>query len=92
MIDFEEAATCLKALAHPGRLAMIHFLVQHERASVGELAKQFGLDNNVASEHLSLMKAHRLLLAEREGRFVYYSIKEPLLFNIIDCITRKYKD
>lgn len=90
MINFSDAALCLKTLAHPHRLEIINFLIEKKRGSVGEIAELLLLENNVTSEHLTLMKDRGLLYSEREGRKVYYYIAEPTLKNIMDCIKRKF--
>ena len=50
---FADAAECLRTLAHPVRLRMVQLLL-HGRYTVGELAEDCDVPNNVASEHLRL--------------------------------------
>ena len=52
---FIQAAECLKTLAHPVRLRIVQLLL-HGRYTVGELAEDCGVPDNVASEHLRLMQ------------------------------------
>ena len=87
--DFADAAECLKALAHPVRLRMLQLLL-HGRYTVGELAEDCGIPNNVASEHLRLMQRCGFFTSQREGRKVFYEVAEPHLGNLMDCITSKY--
>jgi hypothetical protein len=53
--SFNQAAECLKTLAHPVRLRMVQLLLSG-RYTVGELAEDCGVPDNVASEHLRLMQ------------------------------------
>ena len=46
-----QAAECLKTLAHPVRIRMVQLLL-HGRYTVGELAEDCDVPDNVASEHL----------------------------------------
>ncbi len=92
MIRFDEAAECLKTIAHPDRLAMIHVLLEEGEASVGELANYCGILSNVASEHLTLLKDRGFLAARRQGRQVIYSIKERALESIMACIKKKFSE
>lgn len=87
--EFELAAECLKTLAHPVRLRMVQLLLQG-RYSVGELAADCGVLDNVASEHLRLMQRCGFFASEREGRRVYYRVAEPHLQNIMDCIEQRF--
>jgi DNA-binding transcriptional ArsR family regulator len=86
---FAQAAECLKALAHPARLRIVQLLL-HDRYTVGELAADCEVPNNVASEHLRLMQRCGFLSSQREGRRVYYQIAEPHLGNIMACIESRF--
>lgn len=89
MSQMTHAAQCLKCIAHPVRLRMIEALLDH-RLNVGELAAMCGTPHNVASEHLSRMKDRGLISAEREGRQTYYTVAEPGLRSIIDCVRSRF--
>ena len=84
-----EAAECLRTLAHPHRLRMIQMLLQG-RFTVGELAEACDIPSHMASEHLRLMQRSGLLAAEKDGRFVYYSIVEPHLGDILCCVEARF--
>lgn len=85
----EQAAECLKTLAHPHRLRMIQMLLRG-RYTVGELAEACEIPSHMASEHLRLMQRCQLLSSQREGRCIYYSIAEPHLVNIMNCIETRF--
>ncbi|MEQ9410415.1 MAG: metalloregulator ArsR/SmtB family transcription factor [Fuerstiella sp.] len=86
---FAQAAECLKTLAHPVRLRIVQLLL-HGRYTVGELAEDCGVPDNVASEHLRLMQRCGLLTSERDGRRVFYQIAEPHLEDIMACVTSRF--
>ena len=83
------AAECLKILAHPVRLRMVQLLL-HGRYTVGEIAEECEVPENVASEHLRLMQRCGFFASEREGRRVYYRVVEPHLEQILDCIESRF--
>lgn len=87
--DFAEAAECLKAMAHPVRLRIVQLLL-HGRYTVGELAADCGIQDNVGSEHLRLLQRCGFLDSEREGRRVYYSVAEPHLEQLMACIEGRF--
>ena len=89
-IDFLQAAECLKTIAHPVRLAMIHYLLQRGSASVGDIAKFCKLKSHVVSEHLTLLKDRGFFESKRVVLNVFYSIKETALENIMNCIRKKF--
>jgi DNA-binding transcriptional ArsR family regulator len=78
----EEAAECLRVMAHPMRLRMVNILMQGEFA-VHEIAELCETSANQTCEHLRLLKGHGLLSSERRGRTVYYKILSPRLPRII---------
>jgi len=83
------AAECLKTLAHPHRLRMVQLMLQGQH-TVGELAAACEIASHMASEHLRLMQRCGFLKAEKDGRFVYYSVVEPHLANIMSCIEARF--
>lgn len=86
---FAQAAECLRTLAHPVRLRLVQMLL-HGRYTVGELAEDSGIPDNVASEHLRLMQRCGFFTSEREGRKVYYQVAEPHLEQIMNCIESRF--
>jgi DNA-binding transcriptional ArsR family regulator len=86
---FAEAAECLKTLAHPARLRILQLLL-HGRYTVGELASDCGIQDNVGSDHLRLMQRCGFLTSEREGRKVYYQVAEPHLEDLMACIEGRF--
>ena len=87
--SWEEAAECLKTLAHPHRLRMIQMLLCG-RYSVGELADACEIPSHMASEHLRLMQRCGFLVSEKEGRKAYYRIIERHLSKIMSCIEDRF--
>lgn len=85
----EQAAECLRTLAHPHRLRMIQMLLRG-RYAVGELAVACTIPSHMASEHLRLMQRCGLLTAEKDGRKAFYQIAEPHLASIMACIEARF--
>jgi len=85
----EEAAECLKTLAHPHRLRIVQMLLRG-RYTVGELAEACGIPSHMASEHLRLMQRCGLLTSEKEGRKAFYSVAEPHLASIMQCVEARF--
>ena len=87
----EQAAECLRTVAHPHRLRMIQMLL-HDDYTVGELAKACGIAPHMASEHLRLMKDRGLLTNQREGRRIFYAVAEPHLASLMACIEGRFAE
>ncbi|MFO1020703.1 MAG: metalloregulator ArsR/SmtB family transcription factor [Planctomycetales bacterium] len=89
MPALEQAAECLRVLAHPHRLRIIQMLLR-DQYSVGELAEACEIPSHMASEHLRLMQRCGFLESRRDGRTIYYQVKEPHLQNIMGCIETRF--
>lgn len=85
----EQAAECLKTLAHPHRLRMVQLLLRDEY-TVGELAEACDIAPHVASEHLGKMRDRGLLKSERRSRQVYYKVAEAGLCSIMNCVEKRF--
>jgi DNA-binding transcriptional ArsR family regulator len=85
-----QAAECLRALAHPHRLRIVQLLLGREPYSVNELAEACGITQPMASDHLRLMQRCRFLSSRKKGRTVYYTISEPHLAKIMECVESRF--
>jgi len=91
MKKLEEAADCLKTLAHPVRLRMVQLMLQGE-FTVGELASACEIPSHMASEHLRMMQHCGFLNRRQDGRRIYYQVTEPSLERIMKCIESRFGD
>ncbi len=85
----EQAAECLKTLAHPQRLQIVQLLLAG-RYTVGEIAQHCGIPSHMASEHLRLMQRCGLLANQKEGRKAYYQVTELHLADLLACIEARF--
>jgi ArsR family transcriptional regulator len=69
-------AGLLRTLASAHRLRIIHRL-GIESCGVGELARDVGLSQAAASQHLAVMRGAGIVDAIREGRTVRYALSDP---------------
>lgn len=68
---------------------MIKLLLEEDH-TVKELATECGILQNVASEHLTLMKNKGFISAHKEGRSVHYKVAEPALSSILACVRARF--
>jgi DNA-binding transcriptional ArsR family regulator len=66
-----EVAEILRLLGEPSRLRVMLACLA-EPAPVGEIAARVGMPRALASHHLRLLRASRLLRAERRGKQIIY--------------------
>jgi DNA-binding transcriptional ArsR family regulator len=77
----EKAARCLRVLAHPIRLMIIHLLGDGE-LSVQELEKAVGISQSSVSQHLSLLKDKEILESRRVAQQVFYRLRDPRMLQL----------
>jgi DNA-binding transcriptional ArsR family regulator len=79
---YERGAAYLKAMAHPLRLSMLTELTTGPRC-VHELVDATGATQPLVSQHLRVLRGADLLVAERRGREVVYSIVDDHIQHIV---------
>ncbi len=84
----EMAASKLRAIAHPMRIAVIDLLNENGKMSVTEIYSSLDIEQASASHHLNILKNKGILVSKREGKKIFYSLKSVTLTEIIDCINR----
>jgi ArsR family transcriptional regulator len=82
----EKAANVLKAIAHPIRIHIVSLLHEHTRMNVSELLEIIQIDQGLLSHHLINMKDKGILSCEREGKNIYYSLKETAIVGVLECM------
>lgn len=71
-----------KALNDPTRREILE-LLQEKDMTAGQIAEKFNISFPSISHHLDLLKQARLVTAEKEGQFVYYSLNTTVVDDIL---------
>ena len=79
----EVKANLFRVLGHPARVRILELLREGER-SVGTLQTELELDSGGTSQHLAALKRHGLLDSRRERTSVYYSVRDPRMFQLLE--------
>ncbi len=70
-----ELSALLKVMAHQDRVRIIEEL-RPGALEVSTLSERLGVPATRVSQHLALLKAHRLVEERRDGRYHHYSLAE----------------
>jgi ArsR family transcriptional regulator, lead/cadmium/zinc/bismuth-responsive transcriptional repressor len=88
-----ELAETFRLMSDPSRLRIILACLA-EAVSVGEIAQRLRLSPSLVSHHLRLLRAARLLQAERQGRQVFYEITDEhvvrMLSDMVDHVAEEH--
>lgn len=76
-------ADFFRTLGHPARVRILELLRDGER-TVGDLQAALELDSSGTSQHLSILRRAGLLQSRREGTSVYYCVKDPRTFQLLE--------
>jgi DNA-binding transcriptional ArsR family regulator len=76
-------AEFFRALAHPIRIRILETLAGGER-SVQQLQDALKVDQPIASQQLAVLRGKNIVVARKEGTSVRYSLRDPLLANLLD--------
>ena len=82
----KKASETLKILAHPQRLRLVELLESEGEVPVYTLVEATEFPQAVVSQHLNHMRRIGLLCAERRGKEMWYSIDDPRVLSILNCI------
>jgi DNA-binding transcriptional ArsR family regulator len=80
-----------QALANPTRIAILDELRDGE-LTVGTLVARLKIDQSNASQHLAILRARQIVSARKAGSQVYYAIRDPLIFQILDLMRRYFQN
>jgi DNA-binding transcriptional ArsR family regulator len=76
MLVTKELAALFAVLGHPHRIRIVEELRASER-DVKSLQDALGISHSGASQHLMVLRAHRIVSERREGRHVLYRLRQP---------------
>lgn len=81
----DEAAELLAAMANPKRLLILCHLLDEE-LSVGELSERVQLAQSPLSQHLSKLRALRLVATRRDGQMIRYRLASDGVASILTTL------
>ena len=82
-------ADIFQALAHPTRIAIVEVLRDGELPA-GRLIDKLGLEQANASQHLAILRAKMILVNRKVGNQVFYSLRDPVLIEVLDILRRYF--
>src|SRR5271170_7997464 len=82
-------ADFFQALSHPTRIAIVEQLRNGE-LSAGTLIERLGIEQANASQHLAVLRAKNILISRKAGNQVFYSVRDPLIIEVLDVMRRYF--
>lgn len=73
-LQLKKAVVVLRAVNHQRRQDMLRLLHRAGRLTVSAVYQKMGLDQSLASQHLAILRKAGMVVTEREGNQVFYSV------------------
>jgi DNA-binding transcriptional ArsR family regulator len=84
----DQCCLVLHALSNETRLKILK-LLKRRQMCVSDICKKFNMTQPSVSHHLDILKRAKLVVSEKRGREVYYSINTG---TIVDCCSCQFKE
>lgn len=84
-----EACAMLKALANEDRLLILCQLSLGSK-NVGELEESLGIRQPTLSQQLTVLREEQLVVTERKGKFIFYSLASKEATKIMETLFELY--
>ncbi len=82
--EFEKIGSLFRHISQPTRLKIL-YQIGNSEACVCHLEAQLGLRQAYLSQHLMALRDTGLLIAERDGRFIYYRLANPAILDLVQA-------
>ncbi len=80
---YEVKAGLFKGLSHPLRIRILELLSAAPELTVAELQADTGLEASHLSQHLAVLRRHRLVESERRASHVYYRLADSKVAQLL---------
>ena len=80
--ELRKAVLVLRAVNHKLRQRIIDLLDSGETMTVTDIYIKLRLEQSVASQHLAILRRAGVVITERQGKFIYYSLNNERLEQI----------
>lgn len=77
--DLRKGVLVLRAVNHRLRQQIINLLSQNDQITVTDIYVKLRLEQSVASQHLAILRRSNIVMTERRGKYIYYTLNEERL-------------
>jgi DNA-binding transcriptional ArsR family regulator len=79
-------ARMMKTVGHPSRLMIVELLLEKGPLPVKEIYEAVNISQSNASQHLKSLEDIGILTSERDGKNICYSIDNPTIGKLLQCV------
>jgi DNA-binding transcriptional ArsR family regulator len=81
-IELRKAVLVLRAVNHKLRQQILDLLEENEKMTVTDLYIKLRLEQSVASQHLAILRRAGVVVTERQGKYIYYTVDKDRINHI----------
>ncbi|MFM2223989.1 MAG: hypothetical protein RJA07_191 [Bacteroidota bacterium] len=85
-VELKKASEVLRALNHKLRQAIMRLIEDNKKIHVTEVYAKLKIEQSVASQHLAILRKANIVVTEREGKFIHYTVNKQRLAEISELI------
>jgi DNA-binding transcriptional ArsR family regulator len=85
VLNLRKSAQMVRAINHKLRQRILFLIDENKRMTVSTIYAKLGIEQSVASQHLSILRNAGFVHTEREGKFIFYSVNYPRIKQINQC-------
>lgn len=82
-----KAVLILRAVNHDLRQAIIKLLESSKKLTVTEIYIKLRLEQSVASQHLAILRKAGVVVTERDGKYIHYTLDKSRIKEISELIS-----
>lgn len=86
--NLRKAVLVLRAVNHKLRKSVIQLLEEHEKLTVTEIYVKLRLEQSVASQHLAILRRAGVVVTDRDGKFIYYTLDKNRIAEISELVSQ----
>ena len=86
----EYKASIFQAMSHPTRIAILEALRDRE-LSARAIQEKLGVEQANLSQHLAILRNRQIVSSRKDGNQAFYSIRNPMLVEVLDIMRRYFQ-
>ena len=86
MMFKERASKSLSAMGNPVRIEIAFLIGMQGRLNAGQIAEHFKISRPAISSHLRVLREAQILIAEKTGKEIYYSLDRKSIEDTLNVI------
>lgn len=90
-LQLKKASLIIRALNHNLRLNIVKMIDEKKKVTVTEIYVKLKIEQSVASQHLAILRRSNIVLAIREGKFIYYALNYERIGDVMEFVRELLK-